>query len=118
MWIYTKQGYVSIVQDRDDKDKLWVRARKPEPLIHMFGEFPKYTLNSDYMYRHLATRTQVSEILSHMIYEDIDYPNFKESINEPLYACMLHDIWAIGLAYSRRTPIGKRKKPIGSFSDD
>lgn len=77
MWVYTKHGFFSIVQDKDDEGYLIVRARvKGDIEFYFDARQVKETENSDYRYRIRLHR----EIVNTWLYEavdDIDYTNFK-----------------------------------------
>lgn len=85
MWICTNFGFFSIVKDTKNKDHLLIRARRKEDL----EELLKYvnadivvTPDNDYHYRVSLHKYSVSDIISLRI-DDIDYTNFKNSVNDP-----------------------------------
>lgn len=64
MWIFSKQGFISVVQDRDDADVLHVRARVRDDLESIFPtahvvEMP----GADYLYRARVNRDEVANRL-------------------------------------------------------
>jgi|HubBroStandDraft_1064217.scaffolds.fasta_scaffold70069_5 hypothetical protein len=82
MWIYTKKGFYSIVQDRNDPSYLIVRARIAGDIEKEFpGVQVQTTPESDYLFRARVPRGHVMGFLE-MAGEDIDYDNFKNAIDD------------------------------------
>lgn len=99
MWIFFNTGFISVVQDRDDLNRLIVRARRPEILSTAFpNEAIKVSDRSDYRFRVFVSRRQLGEALCRAIVA-IDYPNFKSSVNDPELNDLYNEIWALGLEY-------------------
>jgi hypothetical protein len=106
MWIFTTSGFVSIVADRDDPDRLLLRGRVRadlDPLAKEIGAHVHSTPGADYPYRFTASKGDVAEAISRLV-NAIDYPNFKDEVaqrqgrgRESAY----HEIWA---ALRRRLP--------------
>jgi len=95
MWIFTDKGFLSIIQDFRDPDTLIVRARFPD---HIGAIFPDArvtkTPGRDYLYRTLLPRGEVTERLKTLI-AGIDYTNFKDAVEEPLYSRACGEVWGI-----------------------
>ena len=103
MWIFTKDGFLSIVQHRDDSGTLLVRSRTLEPLETFWPELEVKEIPwADYRYRLLAPRMQVSEVVMNLL-DGLDYPNFKS-------ACTDDDDYQIALASVWRTMYGYQEK--------
>lgn len=87
MWIFTGFGYYSVIQHRDDKDLLLVRARikgdleKLKQYLPNLGEIVETKQHADYPYRALAWRVEFAEALKQAALESIDYTNFKSGIS-------------------------------------
>jgi hypothetical protein len=81
MWIFLNDAYLSVVQYKDQPDKLLVRARFKGDLQRVFGQNINVIRNSgtDYLYRTVVDRAEVAKILAQRVMA-IDYPNFKASI--------------------------------------
>ena len=90
MWVFSKTGFVSIVQHREEPEILIVRARVLEDL----EEFAKtlslkskqtvrieYSEKADYAFRLYAERKQVVAVVRKMV-ADINYDNFKKSVED------------------------------------
>mgnify|MGYP003661265367 CR=1 FL=1 len=84
MWIVMNNSFVSVVQDRNFKDGVVVRARFPGDLDALFPEFKNNIIesaNSDYRFRLFLNKTRVKDRISEKIM-GINYDNFKNSVKE------------------------------------
>ena len=88
MWIASKSGFYSIVQTRDNKSVLMVRARAEKDLINLKNNVIALknheihlTPDADYRFRMIVTRDELHELMQ-FLSEEIDYPNFKDKIHE------------------------------------
>lgn len=73
MWIVSKTGFISVVQDRDDPTLLWVRARVEDDLRTAFPDYPILTRpGNDYLYRALIPREVVARAIAAQV-TAIDY---------------------------------------------
>lgn len=100
MWIFHTEGLLSIVEDRNDKKLLMVRARRPEHITKVFPHAnPIHTPNADYHWRITAPRGQVQATIIQML-GNIDYDNFKDAAN-PTLKSVYSNVWADGLALER-----------------
>ena len=83
MWLFTKEGFFSIVQDRRDSDTLWVRSRDRQDLVRllMSCDMPDHTVSSyagtDYEHRTSINREDLAKIMQHAA-DAVDYTNFKD----------------------------------------
>jgi hypothetical protein len=119
MWIFTKNGFFSVVCARKeegrsseiDKSKLMIRARSKEHLKNLIEEHQElkdHTITemkySDYKYRIFVDKNIWSNI-SRKIAEDINYGNFKDevkkSLNDPFFNSSLGEIWSIMYEYQK-----------------
>ena len=88
MWVFTKHGFFSIVQDKDDENYLIVRARVKGDLEELLGgtngfqdQYPiQEDTGSDYRYRIRADREIVAELVCEETLS-IDYTNYKAAVN-------------------------------------
>lgn len=85
MWVFLKDGFVSIVEHKTDKELLVVRGRRKEDVYNFFlGDVPEddivFTEKSDYQYRYSDRRDGIILYLGNHVL-DIDYTNFKKSID-------------------------------------
>ena len=94
-------GFISAVLDWNDPsgNSLVVRARMRE---HLENQFPDETIvemgGSDYKYRIFITKQKLSDLMVKRI-NDIDYHNFKNSVEDDLLHEMYSDIWVVGRRY-------------------
>lgn len=90
----TNKGLLSIVAD-NDSDQLLVRARQKE-LLPEFFEAQRIWIDetADYPYRVLCHRLEMADILR-IICQQIDYGNFKNSVNDPTLKRAYTSIWGI-----------------------
>jgi hypothetical protein len=95
MWLFTDKGFLSIIQDFRDPDTLIVRSRFPDHIGHFFpdAEIVK-TPGRDYLYRALLPRQEVAAALKKYT-EEMDYTNFKDSLDEPIYQRACSEVWGI-----------------------
>lgn len=90
MWIFTKMGFLSIVEHRDDPGRLMIRARFKEDIEELCrriakeegGDPPAWqeTPEGDYRYRATCGREVMARIVEQLVRE-IDYTNFKQSVH-------------------------------------
>lgn len=84
LWLFTKTGYFSVVQDRQSADQFHVRARFREDLERLRDAYLqdleiKHTPNADYAYRAQIDRVTFGE-LAIALANDVDYDNFKNAV--------------------------------------
>lgn len=86
MWLFTKYGFYSIVQDENDKNLFKVRARKKEDIeglqkdVFGISESKIYEdKRADYRYRIFINSEKLTEIMIRLS-NSLDYSNFKNSI--------------------------------------
>src|SRR5215471_17812494 len=98
MWIYSKNSFVSVVQDRNDPETLIVRARVAGDIEAMFAEAEVIhtPTMADYRYRARLQRQDVAAGIAKQV-SAIDYGNFKDSITDkrrkPFYMRVWHAMW-------------------------
>lgn len=84
MWVFTQQGFVSIVDNRQSPGKLTVRSRDKaslEPISARTGEKILELPNRDYEYRIYITREQLADWLVDQV-DHLTYSNFKSRISK------------------------------------
>lgn len=121
MWLFTETGFVSVVADPQDKDKMVVRARDKaslQPLMDEYGVKMVNLKNRDYPHRVFLTRKQFVDWLV-QAGEDLTYTNYKNRVSQTRgydFASPLHDVWATML---RLEDLGKpKKKFVDEYEDD
>jgi hypothetical protein len=80
MWIFTRYGFLSIVQHNDYQNILIVRSRFKGHIQRIFGDVEvENDAGTDYEYRTEIPKEKVAKIISDLI-ADIDYGNFKNEL--------------------------------------
>ena len=108
MWIFTKKGFVSIVEDRNDPNCLLVRSRIKGDLERIFKNAlgsvhaeVSETPDADYRFRVFLPRDLVASTIREEA-QDIDYDNFKNGYRDngdvpaaqrSLCHNHMHDVW-------------------------
>lgn len=97
MWIFTNDGFISVVQNKDNINHLVVRARKKDHLGGLYnwsGEEVIETDDSDYRFRIIIDRQDFSSFVQEHV-DRINYTNFKASVPKSLYERLLHEVWFV-----------------------
>lgn len=85
MWLVTTRGFYSVVEHRDDEDKLLVRGRVKADLERLEDLLPGIRrriikdVQADYAWRAVVDRTEWQEVVYRLTLE-LDYPNFKDAV--------------------------------------
>lgn len=117
MWVFTPDGFVSAVEDRDDPTVIMVRARdfdSIEALCVVLDIGPSKIVmyaGTDYPYRVALSREQWVAFATHAA-EAVTYPNFKHEAEVRRgkgYADVLMQVWVAGLALTPRRVARKQR---------
>lgn len=99
MWVCFNDAFVSAVQDRNNPDRLCVRARKREHLERLFPKMDIIVVpNRDYACRVFVTMAQFADLMTRRV-QDIGYPNFKDSVREDGLHDLYADFWELHWSY-------------------
>ena len=80
MWIILNKTFMSIVENRHNKNELLVRSRVKGDIEKIFPDAEVIENNdADYLFRAFLPRSQVSEAIKKEV-DMIDYDNFKDSV--------------------------------------
>jgi hypothetical protein len=82
MWIITQHGFISIVQDRKDPSKVWVRARIKEDIAAHFPAFADQIVtkpSADYSFRLIVPREVASMVMWNEV-ADVDYTSHAKEV--------------------------------------
>jgi hypothetical protein len=109
MWIFSVEGFISVVQDRTDPtgETMLVRARMREDIAQFaerVGAHVRETPNADYPFRCSCSREDFRTWLDNQA-RWLDYPNFKSAVSVSKKKCRpklrhardsaYHDVWAV-----------------------
>lgn len=97
MWLFTSEGFVSVVAHSEKPDTLLVRARDEDSLLSLVeatGATLRHTPSNDYPYRIEALRQAFSAWLADQVL-DLDYTNYKAHMwsERPEFGDALHEVW-------------------------
>jgi hypothetical protein len=96
MWVFTKYGFLSIVEHKEEdmKDHFLVRARVRTPLDELWPNHKLLKLDeADYRYRIIIPKIEAIDVLTDVT-GSIDYPNFKNACKEDAaYHEVLTKLW-------------------------
>ena len=85
MWLFTTQGFYSVVAHRNEPSKVLVRARARADLEALKRQIPDLRVfedpDADYRYRAVVAREAWVAAVA-ILAADIDYPNFKSAVAE------------------------------------
>ena len=109
MWLCLNRGFLSIVESEKDPMMLKVRARKRDILESLFPDQQVIEdSTADYRYRVFVGREKVRECVGRMIMGEphhpctIDYPNFKNSVEDDELHALYARFWGDHYAYQHR----------------
>ena len=107
MWIFSKSGFLSIVEHREDPDTLIVRARSARPLEENWPECEIITLEeADYRFRIITERDSVLTTVARLV-DSVDYDNFKNACHERgEYQRALGSVWRVMFEFQSRVGDG------------
>jgi hypothetical protein len=104
MWLFSKQGFFSVVRHVHLPDHLLVRARLREDadrLARLLAETagrpftPLVTPNADYRYRLEVPRADFARVMVRLV-EELDYGNFKLAVHgDPARDRAYGRVWSI-----------------------
>ena len=127
MWIFTKDGFFSVVQKPEQKGTKWVtvRSRNKKDLvallhsIHVDAKIDHFA-GTDYQVRMVISKSKLKKYLSKTV-EYINYDNFKHEVQmkDPKRASVYSDVWW-ALLDSAKTKISNyfgRSGEVGYFDD-
>jgi hypothetical protein len=102
MWLFTSEGFVSVVAHSEKPNTLLVRARDEGSLLSLVeatGATLRHTPHADYPYRIEALREVFSAWLVDQV-SNLDYSNYKAHMwsQRPEFGQALHDVYASMLA--------------------
>lgn len=111
MWLFTSEGFVSVVAHSEKPDTLLVRAREEGSLLSLVeatGATLRQTSDADYPCRIEVPKKALIEWLSEQVL-NLNYTNYKAHMwtKRPEFGDALHDVW---VAMHQVTPNGVTEK--------
>ena len=97
MWLMTTRGFYSVVEHRDDAERLLVRARCQADiaaLSELVAGEPMRLDDADYAWRVETTRDEWQAAMQVLVGE-ITYPNFKSAIKDDAHVHAYHQVWGV-----------------------
>lgn len=98
MWVFTKQGFYSVVAHPNDPDRLLVRARRREDLQALRAQIPNLRIfgNSSAEFRWYSRVTRAEWVMAAALLSDgVDYGSFdwerSRGIGDPLADAAMED---------------------------
>lgn len=105
MWLMTTRGFYSVVQHRDDPDRVLVRARCKadiDALADLLPDAEPILLHdADYAWRIDVPRAVWAAALQTLTAE-IAYPNFKSAVHDPAHHDAYLRVWGVMCALDDR----------------
>ena len=100
MWLCLNDGFVSVVQDYHNPERLLVRARDASSIPRIFGS--EYAVSdvpsNDYRYRASIPRDVVASVIAERL-ASIDYGNFKNSVKSERLHDAYVEMWGVMREY-------------------
>jgi hypothetical protein len=96
MWIYTSNGFISVVKPADhaEEDTLVVRSRLKQDILQLFPDAKIIeTPMRDYQFRAFLPAQTVADAIGKQILT-IGYDNFKNTVADPRRHSIYGRIWA------------------------
>ena len=96
MWLYTKRGFLSIVENFHNKDELLVRGRfKGDIEAHFPNARVLENAGTDYRYRTFLPKKVVAKRTQEYVESELNYSNFKSSVKNVEKHNTYLDVWVI-----------------------
>ena len=103
MWIFTKYGFLAIVQHNSMPGHFQVKSRTIEPLEILWPENEiEIIVWADYRFRITMAKEQVIPVVMEQL-SNVDYTSFKDQcLNDEDYYYTLTRVWSIMYDYQQR----------------
>lgn len=122
MWIFLNNAFLSMVEHREQPDKLMVRARCEGDIQRVFGEvLVTETPAADYRFRTVVHKATAMSVISGKVL-GINYDNFKNSVAETdrhhAYAGCWHSMYRLQTDRQYPTPVDTTGDMFDDISDE
>lgn len=97
MWVFLRNAFLSIVEDRADFNRLMVRARIRGDIERVFPNAAIIEMdNADYRFRAFINREEVANAIMGEVLS-IDYPDFKSrvAVDDPGRKGFYSEVWGV-----------------------
>ena len=103
MWVYTKHGFIAVVQHNSMPGYFQVKSRTIEPLEILWPEHEVEIIDwADYRFRITMAKEQVIPVVMEQL-SNVDYTSFKDQcLNDEDYYYTLTRVWSIMYDYQQR----------------
>lgn len=109
MWLFLNDAFLSVVAHRDRPDDLLVRARVEGDIERVFpSAVVECTPQADYLFRAAVPRALVERVLADRV-RSLDYPNFKDSVEDRDRARAYHSVWFTMMRLQHREQFGNEE---------
>jgi hypothetical protein len=126
MWIFTVNGFFTVIQDRKDPAFVWLRSRLREDIERNFpGVEVQEHPGADYLFRAKLPREQVAQRLFELAMENNVTSHFKDvmirTASKPEFGSrsnMLYGVWNSGAAmqpYAPYSKVPRSKAPVKTW---
>ena len=95
MWIFMQDSFVTISQDKNQRDRFMIRARVAGDIEKLFPETKVIRMDdADYLFRAFIPKDRVVEVLSRAM-GNIGYTSFKGGVKDKCRAWFYAQVWSI-----------------------
>ena len=103
MWVYTKHGFLAIVQHNSIADHFQVKSRIIDPLQILWPDEEIEIIDwADYRFRITISKEKAISVVMEQMSE-VDYTSFKDHcLNDEDYYYTLTRVWSIMYDYQQR----------------
>ena len=103
MWVFTKYGFISVVQHNSLPDCFQVKSRVIDPLEVLWPDYDIQVIDwADYRFRITIPKTEVALALIEKVIGDVGYTSFKnECETDEDYHYALTRVWSIMYNYQK-----------------
>ena len=116
MWIFGSDYFVSVVADRESKDRVLVRSRLEGDIQRFLGGESMAEVfedgRADYFYRAFVHRDEFEAAMARHA-KGIDYDNFKSTVSDEQRHRLYMNVWSIMEAAQRRERLGVANRREG-----
>ena len=104
MWVFTKHGFLAIVQHNSMSEHFQVKSRTIDPLEMLWPDLEIETIDwADYRYRITMRKEEAMSVVKEQV-SQVDYTSFKDECKyDEDYYYTLTRVWSLMYDYQQRT---------------